>query len=51
MDSNPYFFLGLPEAADARITRWMSFLMDATNFRVGTRFSSALLPFSIGGSL
>jgi len=47
-----HFFLGLLAEADARITRRRSLLMLASNFRVGTRFSSlSLWSFSIGGSL
>ena len=52
MDSNPHFFLGLAAEADARMVRRMSFLIDASNFLVGTRFNSLFrLSLSIGGSL
>ncbi len=48
---SPHFFFGLAAAADARMVCRMSFLMLASNFRVGTRFSSFFRPSSIGGSL
>lgn len=47
MDSNSHFFLRLAEATILR----MSFLMLASNFRVGTRFSSFFLPSSNGSLL
>jgi len=47
MDSKPHFFLRL---ADATIWR-MSFLMLASNFRVGTRFNSFFRPSSNGSLL
>ncbi len=44
--------LDLSLALDARIARRKSFLMEATNFRVGTFCNSLFLEsFSIGGSL
>ncbi len=51
MESKPHFFFGLAADADARILCRMSFLMLASNFRVGTCFSSFFRPSSIGGSL
>lgn len=47
MDNNSHFFLGLGWAfMDCR----KSLLMEASNFRVGTFFSSSFLPFSTRGS-
>ena len=51
MESNPHFFFGLADAADARIVRRMSFLMLASNFRVGTCFNSFFRPSSNGSLL
>ena len=52
MEANSYFFLGLPAEAVACIAFRKSFLMLASNFLVGTLFSSSLFSFaSIGGSL
>jgi hypothetical protein len=51
MDANYHFFFGFAADADARITFRMSFLMDASNFRVGTFFSKSLRPFSMRGVL
>jgi hypothetical protein len=51
MDTNHHFFLGFAEAVDALMVFRMSFLMDASNFRVGTVFNSSLRPFSIRGVL
>ena len=47
MDSNSHFFLGL----GGLITFRKSFLMLATNFLVGTFFSSFFLPSSTGALL
>jgi len=47
MDSNPHFFFGLAAATTLR----KSFLMLASNFRVGTCFNSFFLPASNGGLL
>src|SRR5260370_33388776 len=44
MESNPQFFFGLAAASVLR----MSFLMLASNFRVGTCFNSFLRPASNG---
>jgi hypothetical protein len=46
MNRNPHFLLGL---ADALSSLRRSFLMDASSFRVGTRFSKSFLPLSIRG--
>jgi len=52
MDSNPHFFLGLAVTGLAEATTLRkSFLMLASNFRVGTRFNSFFLPSSNGGLL
>jgi hypothetical protein len=51
MDSKAHGFLGLALAADARMVARKSFLMDASNLRVGTFSSIFRLAFSIGGSL
>jgi len=48
---NPQRFLGLADAAEARIAARKSLLMDATSFLVGTRFSMFFLPFSMRGTL
>ena len=39
MKDKAHFFLGLAAEADARNCRRMSFLIAASNFRVGTRFN------------
>jgi hypothetical protein len=46
MDSKTHFLLGLAADADTFRAFRMSFLMDASNFLVGTRFSSFLRPSS-----
>ncbi len=51
MESNPHFFFGLAAAADSRMVCRMSFLMLASNFRVGTRFNSFFRPSSNGSLL
>ena len=51
MDSKPHFFFGLAADAEARTVLCKSFLMLASNFRVGTCFMSFFLPSSIGGLL
>jgi len=47
MNRNPHFFLGLADAPTVLISRRKSFLMDASNFLVGTSFSIRFLAFSI----
>jgi hypothetical protein len=49
MNLTPHFFLGLADAAEALIACRKSFLMDASNLRVGTFSSILRLPFSIRG--
>ncbi len=49
MEPISYFFLGLADAADARIARRKSFLIDAKSVRVGTSFSIRFLAFSMRG--
>lgn len=51
MDSNPHFFFGLAADADALIVLRMSFLMLASNFRMGTRLNSFFRPSSNGSLL
>jgi hypothetical protein len=51
MERNIQPFLGLADAADSLMVCRKSFLMDASNFRVGTFSSIFRLVFSIGGSL
>jgi hypothetical protein len=49
---NHHFLLGLAAEAEALNCRRKSFLMAATNFRVGTRFNCSRFSFSfIGGAL
>jgi hypothetical protein len=50
MDSNPHFFLGLDDAAEALIACRKSFLTDASNVLSGTFFSISFLLFSMRGS-
>ena len=50
MDGNRYFLLGLPADAEAVIAFRKSFLMDASNFRVGTLSSADFFYFSIGAT-
>jgi hypothetical protein len=45
------YFLGLPAEAVGLIALRKSFLIDASNFRVGTCFNSFFRPSSIGASL
>ena len=45
------YLFGFPLVAVGLTTFRKSFLMDASNFRVGTCFSSFFRPSSIGGSL
>jgi hypothetical protein len=47
METNPHFFFGLATASVLR----MSFLMLASNFRVGTRFNNFFRPSSNGSLL
>jgi hypothetical protein len=47
MESNPHFFLGLAAAASFR----KSFLIEVSNFLVGTFRNSSLLPLSMRGVL
>jgi hypothetical protein len=51
MDSNPHFFFDLAAVAVSRMAFCRSFLMLASNFRVGTCFNSFFLPSSNGGLL
>lgn len=51
MDSNSHFFFGLAADAVALSIFRMSFLMEASNLRVGTFSSSFLRPPSNGASL
>jgi len=52
MEANSYFFFGLAAEVVACILLRKSRLMLASNFLVGTRFSSSRFVFaSIGGSL
>jgi hypothetical protein len=51
MDSNYLFFKGLAAEAVALSAFRISFLMLASNFRVGTFLISFFRPSSIGGSL
>jgi hypothetical protein len=48
MESNTHFFLGLPLDADAVIAFLKSFLIDDTNFRIGTFSSGDFSFFAIG---
>jgi len=50
MDSNPHFFLGLAAERLALAIFRMSFLMEASNLRVGTFSSSFFRPSSNGAS-
>jgi len=47
MDANYFFGLGLTADANFR----MSFLIEASSFRVGTFSNNSFLPLSIGGVL
>ena len=51
MDSKPHFFLGLAADALALSIFRMSFLMEASNLRVGTFSSNFFRPSSNGVSL
>jgi hypothetical protein len=52
MEANDYLFLGLADDADGLSALRKSLLMLASNFLVGTFFSSSRFAFvSIGGSL
>ena len=51
MDSNYFFLKGLAADAVALTIFRMSFLIEASNFLVGTLSSNFFLPLSNGGSL
>ena len=51
MQSKPHFFLGLRDAAEARMVPRRSFLIEAKSFRVGIFSNSFRLPFSMRGVL
>jgi len=51
MDSNPHFFFGLAEERLRWASFRMSFLMEASNLRVGTFSNSFFRPSSNGASL
>ncbi len=50
MESNYHFFLGLPANAEALTAFRKSFLMDASNFLVGTLSSGDFFSFFIGAN-
>ncbi len=46
MESKPHFFVDFATEADALNCRLISFLIEASNFRVGTLFNCSLFSFS-----